>query len=482
MNNIEGLVRMLVQYTSEQPWLEFKVNNCDPQMIGEDISALANSAAYCDRSKGYLIWGVENETHSIVGTTFDPSTKKKGNQLLEIWLRTQLSDNAEYEFICGEVENKSVVVLIITRAVERTVMFQRTEYIRVGSSTKKLNEVPNMKVVLWDHIRSARFEELPAMENLSLFDAIQLLDYPTYFDLQKMPVPSTIESIAHYLKEDHLLMQQDDGQYYITNLGAILLAKRLNPFPTVSRKAVRIVQYRGENRMEMIREKSGTKGYAVDYENMIQFIEAMLPASEVIVDGIRRTELAYPSLAIRETIANALIHQNFSLHGTGPLIEIFSNRIEVTNPGLPLVDVLRIVDNPPRSRNEKLAAMMRRFHICEESGTGWDKIIISSEMKNLPAPKINLYEDNMKVTLYASIDFNDILQEDKIWACYLHACVRYVEEKQMNNTSLRERFGLDESYKSQMSRLIKLAVESNLIKPFDPSTAPRYMRYIPIWA
>ena len=482
MHNIEGLVRQMVQYTSEQPWLEFKDSNSDPQMIGEDISALANAAAYCDRPKAYLIWGVENDTHNIVGTTFNPSTKKKGNQLLEIWLRTQLSDNAEYEFVSGEIENKTVVVLIITRAVERTVMFQRTEYIRVGSSTKKLNEVPNMKAVLWDHIRSTRFEELPAMENLALYDALQFLDYSVYFELQKMPVPSNMENIAHYLMEDHLIVKQDDGQYFITNLGAILLAKRLNPFPTVSRKAVRIVQYRGENRMEMIREMAGGKGYAVGYEGMLQYIEAMLPAGEIIEDGIRRTELAYPSLAIRETIANALIHQNFSLHGTGPLIEIFSNRIEVTNPGLPLVDVYRIVDNPPRSRNEKLAALMRRFHICEESGTGWDKIILSSELKHLPAPRITLYEDNMKVTLYASLDFNDILQEDKLWACYLHACIRYVEEKHMTNTSLRERFGLDDSYKSQMSRLIKQAVESKLIKPFDPTTAPRYMRYIPIWA
>ena len=473
MHNIEGLVRQMVQYTSEQPWLEFKDSNSDPQMIGEDISALANAAAYCDRPKAYLIWGVENDTHNIVGTTFNPSTKKKGNQLLEIWLRTQLSDNAEYEFVSGEIENKTVVVLIITRAVERTVMFQRTEYIRVGSSTKKLNEVPNMKAVLWDHIRSTRFEELPAMENLALYDALQFLDYSVYFELQKMPVPSNMENIAHYLMEDHLIVKQDDGQYFITNLGAILLAKRLNPFPTVSRKAVRIVQYRGENRMEMIREMAGGKGYAVGYEGMLQYIEAMLPAGEIIEDGIRRTELAYPSLAIRETIANALIHQNFSLHGTGPLIEIFSNRIEVTNPGLPLVDVYRIVDNPPRSRNEKLAALMRRFHICEESGTGWDKIILSSELKHLPAPRITLYEDNMKVTLYASLDFNDILQEDKLWACYLHACIRYVEEKHMTNTSLRERFGLDDSYKSQMSRLIKQAVESKLIKPFDPTTAPR---------
>lgn len=482
MHNIEALVQQMIQHPCELEWLEFKDSNSDPQMIGEDISALANAAAYCDRPKAYLIWGVENDTHNVVGTTFNPRTKKKGNQLLEIWLRTQLSDNAEYEFVSGAIENKTVVVLIITRAVERTVMFQRTEYIRVGSSTKKLNEVPNMKVVLWDHIRSTRFEELPAMENLALYDILQLLDYSVYFELQKMPIPSNMESIAHYLMEDHLIVKQDDGQYSITNLGAILLAKRLNPFPTVSRKAVRIVQYRGENRMEMIREMAGGKGYAVGYESMLQYIEAMLPAGEIIEDGIRRTELAYPSLAIRETIANALIHQNFSLHGTGPLIEIFSNRIEVTNPGLPLVDVYRIVDNPPRSRNEKLAALMRRFHICEESGTGWDKIILSSELKHLPAPRITLYEDNMKVTLYASLDFNDILQEDKLWACYLHACIRYVEEKHMTNTSLRERFGLDDSYKSQMSRLIKQAVENKLIKPFDPTTAPRYMRYIPIWA
>lgn len=482
MYNIENLVRQMIQYPDELPWLEFKTNNCDPQMIGEDISALANAAAYCDRPKAYLIWGIENDTHEIVGTTFNPATKKKGNQLLEIWLRTQLSDNADYEFISGEIENKPVVALIITRAVEKTVMFQRTEYIRVGSSTKKLNEVPNMKAVLWDHVRSTHFEELPAMENLSLFDAVQLLDYSTYFELLKAPIPSGLEAVAYYLKEDHLIFQQDDGQYSISNLGAIVLAKRLSQFPTVSRKAVRIVQYRGENRMEMLREISHPKGYAVGYENLLQVIETMLPASEIIEDGIRRTELAYPSIAIRETVANALIHQNFSLHGTGPLIEIFSNRIEVTNPGLPLVEVTRIIDNPPRSRNEKLAALMRRFHICEESGTGWDKIILSSEIKHLPAPKITLYEDNMKVTLYSFLPFTDLLPEDKVWSCYLHACIRFVEGKQMNNTSLRERFGLDDSYKTQMSRLIKLTVESKLIKPFDPTTAPRYMRYIPFWA
>lgn len=479
--NIEKLVKHLVREPHERPWLEFKVNKDEPQMIGEDISALANAAAYCDRSHAYLIWGVNNDTHEIVGTAFNPHTKKIGNQDLEIWLRTQVSENGEYEFVCDEVEHKPVVVLIISRAVDHTVMFRHTEYIRVGSSTKKLNEVPNMKAQLWDHIRSTRFEELPAMENLSLPEAVQYLDYAAYFDLQGKMIPTTAENIAHYLIEDHLMLQQDDGQYLITNLGAMLLAKRLTPFSSVSRKAIRVVQYRGESRMEMLREKTEDSGYAVCYENVIQFIEAIIPASEIIEDGIRRTELAYPSIAIRETVANALIHQNFSLRGTGPLIEIFSNRIEITNPGVPLVDVLRIVDNPPRSRNEKLAALMRRFHICEESGTGWDKIIISSELRHLPTPKITIYEDNMKVTLYSQMPFGDLLMEDKLWACYMHACIRFVEEKQMNNSSLRERFGLDDSYKSNVSRVIKLAVEKNLIRPFDPETAPRYMRYVPTW-
>ena len=482
MPNIEGLIKQMIAVPVEQPWLEFKENNGNQDMIGEDISALANAAAYYERSHAYMIWGVRDSDHAIVGTSFDPQEKKIGNQPLEIWLRTQLSEHTEYEFFSETIDHKTIVVLIITRAAERTVMFKKTEYIRVGSCTKKLNEVPSMKMQLWDHLRSTRFEELSSQKDLNLAEALQRLDYSVYFDLQKAPIPSDSKGIAHFLQEDRILIQQDDGQYAISNLGAILFAKNLNWFPTVARKAARVVQYRGENRMEMLREMSWEKGYAVGYENLIQFIEAMLPASEIIEDGIRRTELSIPSIAIRESIANALIHQDFSIRGTGPLIEIFSNRVEITNPGQPLVDIFRIVDNPPRSRNEKLAALMRRFHICEESGTGWDKIILSSELYHLPSPRIDVYEDNTRVTLYAYKPFSDILAEERLLACYFHACIRFVEGKQMNNTSLRERFGLDETFKSQISRLMKQAVEKQMIKAFDPETAPRYMRYVPIWA
>ena len=146
------------------------------------------------------------------------------------------------------------------------------------------------------------------------------------------------------------------------------------------------------------------------------------------------------------------------------------------------VDIRRIIDNPPKSRNEKLASLMRRLRMCEELGTGWDKIVMTCELFQLPAPKIELFEESTRVTLYAEIPFGNILPEDKLWACYLHACVMHVQGENLTNSSLRARFGVSNSSSASISRLIKDAVNCHLIKPLDPNTAPRYMKYLPIWA
>lgn len=163
-------------------------------------------------------------------------------------------------------------------------------------------------------------------------------------------------------------------------------------------------------------------------------------------------------------------------------MEVFSNRIEITNAGIPLVDVFRIIDNPPKSRNEKLAELMRRLRMCEELGTGWDKIAMACELSLLPAPKIDLYQSNTRVTLFSEIPFTSLSSDEKLWACYLHACIKQVQGEQMTNSSLRERFGLKDSSAATVSRLIKEAIDKEYIKPLDPDTAPRYMRYIPRWA
>ena len=483
MENLDKLVNELRKLPTETQWLEFKHNNYTPDMIGKDISALANSASLYEKSCAYMLWGIDDETHEIVGTDYDLQTLKKGNQELENWLRSLLSKNADFEFHTVQMaEEKRVGVLIIYKATNQTVMFDKVDYIRVGSYTKRLSEYPAMQAQLWDKIRNSRFEERYAKQDLRLEDALRMLDYSVYFDNCGIIQPTDFAGVAHYMQQDEIVVRQDNGLYAITNLGAILFAKHLSEFPRLSRKAVRIVQYEGNNRLSMLKENIGNKGYAVGFEGLMKFVEALIPTQEPIVGALRENRSAYPILAIREAVANALIHQDFSISGTGPVIEIFEKRIEITNSGTPLVDVRRIIDNPPKSRNEKLASLMRRLRMCEELGSGWDKIVSSCEFAQLPAPKIELYEDSTRVVLFSEIPFSAISMEDKLLACYLHACIRQVEGEQLTNSSLRERFGLKNSSAGSISRLIKEAVSMKLIKPLDSSTAPRYMKYIPIWA
>ena len=486
MENLDLLIKELCKHPNETPWLEFKHNNYNPDMIGKDISALANSATLYEKNRAFMLWGVNDETHEIVGTEYDLQTLKKGNQEIGNWLRSLLSQNADFEFHSVKVDTEkgivTVGILIIYKATNRTVTFERVEYIRSGSYTKKLTDLPAVQAQLWNKLQNNKFEELVAKQDLTLSEALNALNYTVYFDIKGEPQPTDTNGIGHYMLEEGIITKQDNGLYSITNLGAILLAKRLSDFPRLSRKAVRVVQYKGNNRMNMLKEDIGEKGYVVGFEGLVKYISALIPTEEVITGALRTQESAYPVIAIREAVANALIHQDFSVTGTGPVIEIFENRIEITNPGTPLVDVRRIVDNPPKSRNEKLAELMRRLRMCEELGTGWDKIVIACELLQLPAPKIVLYQENTRVTLFADLPFTSISPEDKLWACYLHACVKQVQGEQLTNKSLRERFGVAESSSASISRLIKEAVEKKIIKPLDPDTAPRYMKYIPFWA
>ena len=486
MEDLVRLVNHLRSYKTETNWFEFKHNNYEPDMIGQDISALANGAAFSDKTCAYMIWGIHDKTHHIIGTELNQYTLKIGNQEIESWLRNLLSKNAEFEFHSltmkdAQMNEKQVIVLIIYKAAQQTVTFKKVDYIRVGSYTKKLSDYPQMQAQLWDKIRNSRFEEQYAKQNLSAEEALQLIDYTVYFDIMNEPLPVSSEAILHYMKEESIILQQDNGSYAITNLGAILFAKKLSNFPRLERKSVRVVQYKDNSRLNMMREDVGTKGYAIGFNGLLKYIEAMLPSQEVINGAFRETKSVYPLIALREAIANALIHQDFSISGTGVVIEIFNNRIEITNPGTPLVDIARIVDNPPKSRNEKLASLMRRLRMCEELGTGWDKIIISCEMQQLPAPQINIYEENTKVTLFSKIDFFDLPQKEKLWACYMHACIKYIQGEFLTNSSLRERFGLEEKSSASISRLIKDACEKGMIKKLE-DTAPKHTKYIPIWA
>ena len=482
MENLDKLVRELIHLPSETEWVEFKHNNYDPQMIGRDISALANGAALQDKENAYFLWGIDDDTHEIVGTEYDLQSIKKGNQELENWLRYLLSAHADFEFDQVQIDGETVGVMTIKSAMNLPVAFEKQEYIRIGSYTKPLKDFPAIQARLWNKLQNRIFEEQISKADLTADQALHLLRYEVYFDLLEIPRPITVDGTLHFLIEDGLIIRQDNGMYGITNLGGILLARKLSDFPKISRKAIRVVQYDGKNKMNLLRESpEKNSGYAVVFEDIIQYIEALIPTKEIIEEGIRKKKMAFPAIAIRESVANALIHQDFSITGAGPTVEIFANRIEITNPGRSLVDSFRIIDTPPRSRNEKLSALMRRMGICEELGTGWDKIVIACELHQLPAPRMDIYEENTKVTLYSEIRFAELSTDDRAWGCYLHACIKYLQGDYLTNSSLRNRFGLKESSSGTASRIIKEAIDRKYIRAYDPDTAPRYMKYIPIW-
>ena len=138
----------------------------------------------------------------------------------------------------------------------------------------------------------------------------------------------------------------------MTNLALILFSKRMENLSSLHRKDVRVIQYRGIDRTVTLREQVGTKGYASGFEGLIGYINGLLPSNELIGEALRRTVPGYPELVVRELVANALIHQDFQVSGTGQMVSKSSKIASRSlNPGVQLVDAQRNVDSHPRSRN-----------------------------------------------------------------------------------------------------------------------------------
>ncbi len=479
---LQSLVRELCKLPHETEWVEFKENNDSPQEIGEYLSALANAAALAGKAFAYMVWGVSDGDHAITGTTFRPSAAKKGNEELESWLLRLLNPRIHFQFFEVAIEAKTVVVMEIERAFRHPVQFEGQEFIRVGSYKKKLKEFPQKERDLWRIFDRIPFEEGVARERASDYEVMLLLDYPAYFELLKRPLPENRTGILSGLAEDNLIRPSEAGGWQITHLGAVLFAKCLEDFPTLQRKALRIIQYKATSRIETQREELISQGYAAGFESLIRIINQILPVNEVIEQALRRNVPMFPELAVRELVANALIHQDFFLSGAGPMVEIFTDRIEISNPGAPLMDIQRFVDTPPRSRNEMLASLLRRIGICEERGSGWDKVVSQTEEFQLPAPLTEVAGESTRIVLFAPKPLSRMDKADRIRAVYLHACLRYVNREYLTNTSLRERFRIETQNSAIASRLIREAVEAKAIVPYDSEAAPKLMKYFPIWA
>jgi ATP-dependent DNA helicase RecG len=477
-----GLVAELRKLPAETPWVEFKENNASPDEIGEYLSALSNAAALDGRANGYLVWGVRNGTHEVVGTTFRPGQTKKGGEDLDSWLLRLMAPRLHSSWFEFDQDGMRVVVLEVPRATGRPTQFAGVELIRVGSYRQKLKDHPQLAARLWRVFDQTPFEDLRAAERVDSPTVLSLLDYPVYFELLSRPLPSDRDRILDALAADRLIVANEGGSWDITNHGAILFAKTLSAFKGLGRKAVRVIVYEGRGRLKTVREQVGQRGYAAGFSGLIDYVNAMLPRNEVIGKALRKDVPMYPEPAIRELVPNALIHQDFAVTGSGPMIEIFADRMEITNPGTPLMKTERFLDTPPRSRNEAIASFMRRVGICEERGSGIDKVVFQTERYQLPAPIFEVVEGSTRAILFAHKPLTEMERADRVRACYLHACLRFVERDPMTNSSLRERFGIEKHNSATASRIIRDAVEDGRVKPFDPDQGKKHAKYVPFWA
>ena len=323
--------------------------------------------------------------------------------------------------------------------------------------------------------------EEPSLRDLDAEEVVDRLDTQAFFELMKQPYPSDRASVLARLQE-HRLIDQIGGQYSIRRIGGLLLAKRLEDFPDLARKAPRVVVYTSTSKLDTRIDQTGQRGYAAGFQGLVTFITQQMPQNEVIENALRKKVKLLPENSVRELIANSLIHQDLKVGGAGPMIEVYPNRIVISNPGEPIVKVDRFIDGY-QSRNERLADFMRRMSICEERGSGIDRVVHEAELFQLPAPRFQNNSQRTMVTVYGPKPFDEMDRDDRVRACYQHCALKWVLTEHMTNQSLRERFGLVENKAAIASQIIAATIEAGMIKP-DDTVGPsrKFARYLPFWA
>lgn len=462
-------INLWLNIATENQNLEFKEakTQYDTEKLYKYCVAIANEGG------GFLVMGItDKKPRKVVGTSaFENIIDMAAKLFTAIGFRVNIEEVMH--------PDGRVLVFSIPSRPKGTAYHHKGAYLmRSGEELVPMSE---------DQLRKIFAEGQPswldasALSNVSAQDIVQLLDTQSFFDLLKLPYPSNQENVIARLKEERLIRATATG-FVISNLAALLLAKKLQSFSSISRKAMRLVVYDGDSKMQTKLDITGEKGYAVGFQGLVQYVMSQLPQNEVIENAIRKDTKLVPEIIIRELIANALIHQDFELSGTSPMVEIYANRVEISNPGEPIVPVDRFIDGY-QSRNERLADLMRRFGICEEKSSGIDRVIEAAEILQLPAPEFLVSFRRTVVIIHGPRAFRNMDGTDRIRACYQHCVLQWVLRKQMSNQSLRQRFGLSEGSGNTISQIISATVEQGLIKN-DP-TAPdskKYARYIPAWA
>ncbi len=457
------------QSSMEHQRLEFK-----EAKLQYDFDKLCRyCVAIANEGGGFLLLGIGDQIpRKVVGSQAIPNPVECAQKLFEA-----LGFRIDIEQV--QHPDGRVVVFDIPSRPRGTAYHLRGTYLmRSGGTLTPMSEDQLRRI--FAEGRPDWLEEYSKL-NLTAQDIIETIDTQRYFELIKLPYPTDQTGVIERLQRERVI-DLVDGGYAIRRLGALLLAKRLDDFPDLARKAPRVVIYTETSKLETRLDRIGSRGYAVGFQGLVRFVMGQLPQNEVIKDALRKEVKLVPEVAIRELIANALIHQDLTIEGVSPMIEIYRDRIEISNPGQPVVPVERFIDGY-QSRNERLADLMRRMGICEEKSSGIDRVVQMAEMYQLPAPDFRVAHLRTQVVIFGLKSFDDMDREDRIRACYQHCALKWVMSERMTNQSLRERFRLPESKSAIISQIISAAIDTGSVKPDEKVGASRkFARYLPFWA
>lgn len=478
---IEYLEKSLGKVSVELNELDWKETiSPNNSKLCQHISAFSNMPG-----GGFIVFGVKNNTREVIGISTE-----EANNIVDKFAslcRDGVEPLVSIDYSIEEYQNKEILIIYIKEnAIKPVFLHGKTledSYIRSGGTTRIASRQEVGAMML--NSKSPTWEELHASKLLTEIEVISLLDFSKILELLEKPTPSDLKEIMKWLEDEKMLVNADDKGYYITNFGAITAAKDLKNFDGLIRKSIRLIKYEGKNKVGASKEFPGSKGYAIGFEALVEFIKGLLDDSEIIKNALRVDTSVYPDIALRELLANTLIHQDFTIRGSGPMVEIFDDRIVFTNPGklLPSKKIDRLIRTTPESRNEILAAAFRRYNICEERGSGFEKAVINIELYGLPPLKFEELENSFRITMYAPKTYAEMTNDERIEAAYQHSIITYFADGGFNNSSLRERFKMHDKQASQISLLIKDAIEAGKIKPKeDGNVSKKFSKYIPYWA
>ncbi len=462
---------------NELDWKEALSSN--GEKLSKHLSAFANLPG-----GGFLVYGIDDHG-KVIGVGSEGEIKNITSSLSNV-ARHNLKPEIKIEFVKFKHSGRLLLAAYIHESVQKPVSLKNKglefSYIRVAGNTRQMSE-PELRAAMLSS-RMLRYEELPAV--LPISNQSKWVDLFDFSEFVKRTNPTPInnkEALNEHLFH-HKLLLKTKGKYLPTNLCVLLCAEDFRAFPGYEKFAIRITEYDGSSKISSKRDIFFNQGYSLTLDDAVSKISSLLSHRESIKKASRINESLVPEIAIRELLANAIIHRDYTQNNGFVTVDIFSDRIEITNPGglLPEISSDRLIDHPSKTRNEVLADIMRKTHFAEEKGSGYDKVVNSIEINVLPPIKWRLEQDYFCVILYMPKKFSETEKEERIEAVFQHSCLNLVSNKRTANKSIRHRFAFGDHEQTKTLRLIQDCLKAGRIKCANSKDLRRDWHYLPYFA